>query len=212
MRLMVLDDDRVLGDCLGQVLERTRGVESVTVVETAREAFQQLEQGAFQMVIVDENLVDEAGAQESGCDFISRARAAFPACRVIVLPGRSAQEGALRAARAGADGFVTKPTSLHDLAAAIEQVQRGYEYYTGPALSEILSAVREGQDPGSRPPSPAVRDVLRRVATGLSNREIAEARGTSIETVRVQLKDATDRLDVSTREQAALEARRRGLV
>lgn len=212
MRLMVLEDDLGMRTSMGQVLEHTKGVESVALVETARGARQLLEESRYDIVIVDEGLRGESGSMESGCDFISQARSAFPDTRFIVLTGKPPQEVALRAARAGADGFLTKPLVFHELAEAIAEVRRGFEYYTGSALAEILSALRERQDPGPRPPSPAIRDVLRRVASGLSNREIAEARGTSIETVRVQLKDATERLEVGTREEAAREARKRGLV
>jgi NarL family two-component system response regulator LiaR len=136
-----------------------------------------------------------------------------PEARVLVLTSFATEDKILPAIKAGAMGYLLKDTEPEELVAAIGQVYRG-EYPMHPTIAEkVLREVAEPADhPLTRDPLTAREvEVLRLIARGLGNRQIAAQLVLSEATVRTHVGNILGKLHLASRTQAALYAVRSGL-
>jgi DNA-binding NarL/FixJ family response regulator len=137
--------------------------------------------------------------------------------KVLVVTTFNVDQYAYDALRAGASGFLLKDTPLVDLANGIRTVMRG-ESLLSPAVTRTLigrfaDRIRPAEAaPQSDPLAPREREVLRLMAQGLSNSEIAESMFISLETVKTYVSRILTKLDLRDRVQAVVFAYRTGLV
>jgi two-component system, NarL family, response regulator LiaR len=149
----------------------------------------------------------------SGIDAISEIVRDRPATRVLVLTSFAEDEMVFPAIKAGALGYLLKDSLPQQLLQAIYDVHQG-ESSLHPSIARKL--IRELNQPSSLPPSkdPLTErevDVLRLVAQGLSNRDIAARLSVSEWTVRTHVRNTLGKLHLANRTQAALYALREGL-
>jgi len=153
------------------------------------------------------DLVMPAG---DGVDAIRTLREVAPAVRILVLSSYLDDPRVFGAVQAGAAGYLLKDVQPDDLAQAIRQVHKGL-----PALDPQIAA-RLMRGAASPPPgshfTQRERDVLKLLAEGLSNREIASRLFISEKTVKTHVSNLLQKLGVADRTQAALLALRRRLV
>jgi DNA-binding NarL/FixJ family response regulator len=147
-------------------------------------------------------------------------REAVPGCQVLVLTTFDDDEYIVAALRAGAAGYMLKDIPAADLAQAIHAVQRGV-YQLDATIAGKMVAALTTPPPGGPPaprPAPAADlssreiEVLRLIAQGASNREIAEHLVISEGTVKNHISNILSRLGLRDRTQAALYAREKGLL
>ena len=148
-----------------------------------------------------------------GISAIQRILANQPHAHILVLTSFAADDQILPAIRAGALGYIMKDTQPGDLVTAIHQVFRGVPV-VNPALA--WSALQHLAHPVARAPSaaaltPRELEVLRLVAQGASNQQIATALAISQATVRKHVSSILSKLHLASRTQAALYAREEGL-
>ncbi len=159
-------------------------------------------------------LMDLLMPRKSGVEAISDILRENPAARILVLTSFSEDNQAFPAIKAGAMGYVLKDSLPEDLVQAIRAVHRGE-----PSLHPTI-ARRLMQELGGVRPAPAPGDlltereleVLKLMARGLNNAEIADALVVSKRTVDSHTNSILAKLQVSNRTQAALYALRQGLV
>jgi len=152
-------------------------------------------------------LMDLVMPRVDGVEAIRRIRAALPATRVIVLTSFLDDDKVFPAIRAGADGYLMKDVSPQDLAKAIRMARAG-EPLLHPDVTRRLmdEASREGA------PAPAGRlteretEVLRLIAKGRSNKEIARDLTLAEKTVKAHVSNILQKLGLADRTQAALYA------
>jgi DNA-binding NarL/FixJ family response regulator len=132
--------------------------------------------------------------------------AEFPEARVIVLTANEADEEVFRALCAGARGYLVKDAMRAELLDSIRAVHRGH-----PGIPAELAA-RLAECPPSAQLTPAELEVLRAVARGLDDREIAAVLGREERAVAAQLRDVLAKLDADDRTTAVVVAIRRGLL
>jgi DNA-binding NarL/FixJ family response regulator len=135
------------------------------------------------------------------------ARGAGP--RVLVLTTYDTDADVLRAVEAGATGYLLKDASSSELARAVHAVARGESVLAPVALSRLTRRVRT---PDADAPTARELDVLRQVARGASNREVAAALHISEATVKSHLLHLFVKLGVEDRTAAVTVALRRGLI
>ena len=155
-------------------------------------------------------LMDLVLPQRDGVDAIRELRSALPQVRVLVLSSFVDDARVFAALQAGAAGYLLKDLQPEALAEAIRQVDRGL-----PALHPQVAArlVHHAVEPaGLADFTPRERDVLRLLADGFANKEIARKLGISEKTVKTHVSNILPKLGVQDRTQAALAAVRRGLV
>ncbi len=152
---------------------------------------------------------------ESGVDIVRALRAAGNSVPILLISTFDDDETFFEGLRHGANGFLRKDVSLSELKNAIATVLRG-ERYLKPAVTETarqhLDRARLAfeSSPHPDPLTPRELEVLRLMAGGLSNREIAEAFGTSEATVKSQVSSIISKLGVRDRIRAVLRALEKG--
>jgi DNA-binding NarL/FixJ family response regulator len=134
----------------------------------------------------------------SGIDAVARVRAIDPAVRIVFLSSQDSREFVTRALQTGADGFLSKDFVLSELELALDAVSAGQRYLS-PRISNVLVEAMNAPDvPEPVPGGLTGRqlEVLRCVARGLSNKEIARELAISPKTVEFHRGQLMQRLDI----------------
>jgi two-component system NarL family response regulator len=200
IRVMVVDDHALVRDGVTAILSLRPEFDVVAEAGTGAEAVSMFRARRPDVTLMDLRLPDMGGA-----DVVARLRAEDPAARFIVLTTFDGDEDVYRAVRAGARGYLLKGMRGDDLAQAIRAVAAGEQWFP----AEIaLRAMRREVGPAL---TERERGILQLIVDGRSNKEIAGALGVTEPTVKGHLRRLFDKLGVTTRTQAALEAIKRGL-
>jgi DNA-binding NarL/FixJ family response regulator len=192
---------------LRQALARSLTQEGIEVVRQASD-------GAEALAAVEElrptvAILDLVMPHLGGVDVVRRAAVVAPETAVILYAGFAEHELIVEALDAGARGFVLKQAPLEELLGAVTTVARG-EVYVDPALGATLVGARGA---GKLPTlSAREREILRLLADGKTNKEIAEGLFISPDTVRTYIRRAMEKLEANTRTQAVAIAIRQSLI
>ena len=162
----------------------------------------------------DVTLMDLVLPGMEGTEAIARIRTTWPEARILVLTSFVTDEKVLPAIRAGARGYLLKDSSPEDLVRAIRQVDRGESPIDPSVAGRIMSALSQAASatPATDGLTTRELDVLREVARGYSNQEIAAHLSLSEATVRTHISHILSKLGLASRTQATLYALREGLV
>jgi DNA-binding NarL/FixJ family response regulator len=145
-----------------------------------------------------------------GLDVLARLREEAPEVRILVLTIHDQPGIATQVLRAGAHGYVLKDASREELITAIRRVAHGQEYFSSSVVRPLLGEVA-GDDLSGQLTEREV-EVLRLMAEGLSNREIAEALIVSSETIKTHVSSIFRKMHVSDRAQAVSTGFRSGII
>ena len=201
IRILLVDDHAVLRAGLRLLLEREEGLEPVGEAATAEDALRALPRLAPDVVVIDIEMPGMGGIEGAA---LIRERA--PDARILFLSMHDQARDVRRAFDAGADGYLLKSAADEDLVRAVRAVAAG-ERYVHPALGAALAApVNEGP---LGELTAREREVLRLLALGHTNQEIAERLIVSVRTVESHRAHVMTKLRVTTRAglvHAALEA------
>jgi DNA-binding NarL/FixJ family response regulator len=205
VRILLVDDHAVLRSGLRLLLEREPGLEPIGEAATAEEAVRALPRLSPDVVVID---VEMPGI--GGLEGIALIRERAPDARVLVLSMHDEARDVRRAFDAGAHGYLPKAAADEDLVRAIRAVAAG-ERYVHPSLGAALAAPQAASGPIDELTA-RERDVLRLLALGHTNQEIAEQLVVSVRTVESHRAHVMTKLRVSTRAGLVGEALRAGLL
>ena len=205
VRILLVDDHAVLRSGLRLLLEREPGLEPIGEAATAEEAVRALPRLSPDVVVID---VEMPGI--GGLEGIALIRERAPDARVLVLSMHDQARDVRRAFDAGAHGYLPKAAADEDLVRAIRAVAAG-ERYVHPSLGAALAAPQPASGPIDELTA-RERDVLRLLALGHTNQEIAEQLVVSVRTVESHRAHVMTKLRVSTRAGLVGEALRAGLL
>ncbi len=205
IRVLLVDDHAVVRQGLRSFLELQPDIEVVGEAASAANAIELAGRLAPDVVLMD--LVMPEGNGEGA---VRTLREVAPAVRVLVLSSYLDDTRVFAALQAGAAGYLVKDVQPDALADGIRQVSRGLPVLAPQVAARLMR-------PTTEPPPLAdftqrERDVLKLVAEGLSNREIAGRLFISEKTVKTHVSHVLQKLGVADRIQAALLAVRRRLV
>jgi DNA-binding NarL/FixJ family response regulator len=206
IRVFIIDDHPIVHDGVATALNRTSDIRLTASAETVDVALRALAKAPADVVLLDVRLQGK-----DGLSAIGTLMAAHPSLRVMVFSAYDLDEYLFGAIRAGAKGYVLKGTASAELAAAIRKVHAG-EAYVSPALTAKLVEQMQPRGRGSRSLTPRQLMVLRLMASGLSNRDIAGALAITERTVKFHVTAILNRLGADNRTQAVALAARRGLL
>jgi DNA-binding NarL/FixJ family response regulator len=210
IRILIADDHRLFRQGLRQICESKGGFEVIAEAENGRVAVDLVSRLRPDVILMDIRMPELDGVQATS--FITEAN---PAAKVIVLTMHREDQFIFDAIRAGARGYLLKDVDAETLLEAIRQVARGEALIDPLVATKVLGEFRRLSDPNAAQPpleqlTEGEMNVLRYVAQGLDNREIAEHLVLSESTIANRLRDIYQKLYVNNRTQAALYALRRG--
>jgi DNA-binding NarL/FixJ family response regulator len=205
VKVLVVDDQRMVADGLVHVLSAQPGIEAVRSAHSVAETRTTVVSFAPNVVVVDWALPDG-----DGVSVVEAVRASCPDARVLVLADLSDAGAVTAALSSGCDGFVTRDRGLDELVEAVAAVGRG-EAVLSPAAASVLA--RDHRDRATAPVLSARElQIVAGLARGLTNRAIAEELYLSVHTVRNHIQRICRRLGASTRLEVVVIAAREGLV
>jgi DNA-binding NarL/FixJ family response regulator len=180
IRVLLADDHSIVRTGLRRIVEESEDMEVIAEAADGREAIQQVHKTLPDVAIID---ISMPGID--GLEVVSQLRSFYPKLPIIILTMHEEEQYVVRAIEAGAMGYITKRSAPEQLVKAIRKVHAGFRYLTEDA-AELL-AVRVAKGAMGRSPLDALSmrelQVLRRLALGHTNREIAESYCISIKTV-----------------------------
>lgn len=208
IRILIVDDHAVVREGLRALIDVDPGIELAGEAVDGVEAVQKAR--SLQPDVI---LLDLVMPRQGGVEAISEIKEENPDARILVLTSFAEDDKVFPAIKAGALGYLLKDSSAQELLQAIRDVYRG-EPTMHPTIARKL--IRELQRPPDLPPTEAPLTerevgVLKFVAQGLSNQEIANILVISERTVRTHVTNILTKLHLANRTQAALYALREGL-
>jgi DNA-binding NarL/FixJ family response regulator len=198
---MIADDHPVLRIGLSAIIE---GQPDMILVAEAANGEEALEQ--YRNVRPDVTLMDLQMPGMNGIDAIVAIRHEFINARIIVLTTFAGDAQALRALKAGAVGYLLKATVRKDLVDTIKAIHSGKRHIPAEIAQEIAFHAAD------EVLSEREMSVLRHVAEGKANKEIAWLMSISDDTVKAHMRSVFSKLEVSDRTQAVTVAVRRGII
>ena len=198
IRVLVADDHAIVREGIRRVLEGSDEFQVVAEAANGPDAFRAAEAHRPDVVVLDISMPEESGLQVA-----ARLRRALPETRVLILSMHDNAEYVLQSVRAGAHGYLLKDSAATDLRAAVRAVQEGEAFFS-PAIQRRLSAAVRGELDRERRVSTLElltsreRDVLRGIAQGRTNKEIAAEFGISHRTIETHRESLMRKLKIRT--------------
>ena len=210
IRVLLVDDHVVVRKGLRALLEREPGIEVAGEAENGQQAVQLAERLRPDVILMDLEM-----PVLNGIEATRQISARDPEARIVVLTSHAAEEDVFPALKAGAQGYLLKHSPPDEVLRAIRRAQDG-ETVLHPTIARmVLQDLRRPspprQPPTSDPLSERELEVLRLIARGMSNQEIADTLVVGEATVRSHVSAILRKLQLASRTQAALYALREGL-
>lgn len=225
IRILVVDDHTLFRRGLTALLARDPQLHVVGDAADAGHAQRKAQDLQPDVILLDNHLPGV-----SGVDALPALHEAAPAARILMLTVSEDENDLAAALRGGAIGYLLKTTEGDDLTAAIRRAMDGDSVVAPEMMSKLVAAYR-GATSGSAttPPnvpesapnagaamiaslSPRELDILRGIARGASNKEIAREHGIAETTVKIHVQHVLRKLNVSSRVHAAVIASENGLL
>ena len=214
IRVLIADDQRVVRDGLIMLVGLIDGVEVVGSASDGIEAVERAESERPDVVLMDLRMPGMEGAEAT-----RRIRATLPETQVLVLTTYADDQSLFPALQAGARGYLTKDASAEEIEQAIRALAAGRTHLDPAIQQRLVAAVLEAQQrraasAESLPDdlSPREIEVLKLIAAGLSNAEIAVALFLSNATVKTHINRIFSKTGGRDRAQAVRYAYRHGMV
>lgn len=218
IKVLIADDVMILRQGLKAVLEQDEQIEVVALAENGREAWEKCRVYEPDVVLMDMRMPEYDGAYG-----IQNIKEKMNHIRVLVLTTFDDEETIEKAVESGADGYILKEMEDENVIASVKSVFAGMSIFGGEVYRTMREQMKNGQGHyGKRNGSSLAeeeaadftdreRDILRLVAQGYDNKEIAASLYLAEGTVRNQISRLLDKLSLKDRTQLAVYAVKRGL-
>jgi len=203
VRIVIVDDHPVVRDGLRSVLERNPDFEVAGEAENGEEIVARYGQFAPDIVLMDLRM-----PRLGGVAAIKRLLALDPDARILVLTTYDNDSDVVDALAAGATGYLLKDISREELTRALHAAAAGQSVLSPAVTSRVLGRMRK---PTRGPLSQRELEVLRLIADGATNRQVAATLFISQATVKTHLLHVYEKLGVNDRAAAVSEAHKRNL-
>jgi DNA-binding NarL/FixJ family response regulator len=213
IKVLVADDQWLIREGIASLVEIEEGIEVVGTAGDGREAVEQASSLKPDIVLMDVRM-----PVMNGIEATAEIRRRLPACKVVMLTTFDDEEYIVQSLLAGACGYLMKDIPAHDLGRAIRLAHAGIFQLAPEVAGKLVGTFRKQ---GKREPAPAPQDipltpremeVLRLLATGATNREMAEQLVVSEGTIKNYVSSILQTLGLRDRTQAAVYAVEHNLV
>lgn len=206
IRILVVDDHAIVREGLHGLISTEPGM---TLAGEAADGVEAVKQA--QAIKPDVILMDLSMPHMDGLMAINEIKRMDPEARILVLTSFGEDAKIFPALKAGARGYLLKDSSPHDLLQAIRAVHRGEASLDSKVTRKLVDRVAQPTTSRIELLTEREKDVLRLVANGLSNQDIADQLVTTERTVRSHVGTILEKLQLTNRTQAAIFALRAGL-
>lgn len=180
IKVLLADDHSIVRAGLRRIVEESGDMQVVAEASDGREAMR-----LVPAILPDVAVIDISMPGLDGLEVVSQLRARHPQLPILILTMHEEGQYVVRAIQAGAMGYITKQSAPEQLVKAIRRVFEGNRYLTDEAAEALALRIAKGSGTQTALESLSMRElqVLRRLAMGHTNREIASAYHISIKTV-----------------------------
>ncbi len=180
IKVLLADDHSIVRAGLRRIVEEDGEIEVIAEAADGNEAIKQVRKECPDVAVID---ISMPGMD--GLEVVSRLHSCYPDLPVLILTMHEEEQYVVRAIEAGAMGYITKQSAPEQLVDAIRKVHSGSRFLTAEAAELLALRLARGMNGRSSLDSLSTRElqVLRRLAMGHTNREIAGAYNISIKTV-----------------------------
>jgi len=210
IRVLICDDQDVVREGLRSILGTAPGIDVVALAENGARAVELFERHKPDVVLMDLNMPVMNGIQAT-----RRLREKYPDARILALTTYDADEWVFDVIRAGAAGYLLKDTPRAELIRAIEGTANGLTFVDPNVAGKLFARVSAGGNASgtalAADLSARERDIVKLLARGMSNADIAHSLYLSEGTVRNYVSAIFVKLGVADRTQAAIVALQHGL-
>ena len=212
MRVLIVDDHVLFREGLMSLLKSQKNFEVVGQAGTMREAVDLALQLKPELILMDFSLPDGTGLEAT-----EAILAEHPDCKIVFLTVYETDEKLFAALRRGAKGYLLKNVPVSALVASLQSLEKGEVALSRTMTSRLIEEFAHTKPQEDDRPGPLAQlsrrelDVLRELATGASNHEIAQRLYLSENTVKHYIHSLLEKLGVENRHQAAQIARQHGL-
>jgi DNA-binding NarL/FixJ family response regulator len=205
VRVFLLDDHEIVRRGVKELLESEGDLEVVGEAGTAAEALARIPPTRPDVAVLDVRLPDGDGVQ-----VCREIRSAHPEIHCLMLTSFADDEALFQAIMAGASGYVLKQIKGADVVEAVRSVAAGRSLLDPSVTARVVDRLRNGQEEDELLArlSPQERNILRLIADGLTNRQIAEQVHLAEKTVKNYVSNLLSKLGMERRTQAAVYAAR----
>ncbi len=214
IRVLVVDDHALFRGGLQMVLEQEEDIEVVGEAGDGAEAVERATDSMPDIVLMDVRM-----PKRGGIDACTAIKDAVPSAKIIMLTISDEEADLYDAIKAGASGYLLKEISIEEVAAAIRAVNEGQSLISPSMASKLLTefaSMIKRTDDRQQVPTPRLTDremeVLKLVAKGLNNRDIAKQLFISENTVKNHIRNILEKLQLHSRMEAVVYAVREKLL
>ncbi len=201
IRVLCVDDHPIVREGIVSIIDGDSDLQIVGEADTAKQAI-----AAFHTLEPDVTVIDLRLPDGDGIDVIRQVRKDFPKARFVVLTSAEGDIDMRRALEAGAQAYLIKGVVRTELRQVIKAVYSGQRHVPADVADKIAAHLNEPIL------TPRELDVLQLVADGMRNKEIAGRLSIGEDTVKMHLRNLTQKLEVNDRTHAVMVAVRRGFI
>ena len=212
LRIVLAEDHTILREGLRALLSADPNLEIIGEAQNGREAVRCVEKLEPDLLLMDLSM-----PRMSGMDAIREIKKRYPEIKIIALTVHKTEEYLLTTLKAGADGYVLKDATHEELVMAIKSVMGGKSYLSPGVSEKVIVGYLDGRE-SNRTASPwetlsqREREVLKLIAEGFKNKEIAEDLCISLKTVEKHRANLMKKLDLHNAAALTVYAVQKGLV
>jgi len=208
IKVAIVEDNPKTLEYLSALFSGSDGIALVGAFPTGQEALDSLPDLLPEVLVVDLNLPDM-----SGLDIIREVKSKNPRTEVLVLTIHENREHLFSALQAGANGYLVKGSSSTDIIDAVSMLMAGGAPMSPTVARYVIEEFQEVK--ASRETTTLTKrekEVLQGIASGLSEKRLAESLSVSPHTIHTHIKKIYRKLQVNSRAEAVLKARNKGIV
>ncbi len=207
MRLVIVEDNRLLLENLRLLLNGEAGITVTGAFATAEEAIASLGECLPEVMLVD---LDLPGI--SGIELTKRVKATIPEVDIMAYTIFEDRETVFSAIKAGASGYILKGSSPRELVESLNNLFQGGAPMSPKIARKVIKEFQHESDNQQTILSQRERDIVRGIELGMTYKDIAERFSISPHTVHTHIKNIYEKLQAKGRPEAILKARKQGLI
>ncbi|MDH5696448.1 MAG: response regulator transcription factor [Dehalococcoidia bacterium] len=210
IKVLLLDDREIIREGLAKLLEAQENIEVVSQCSKVKQALEEVKRAEPDLVLIDSNF-SECGSSEA----TRKINKLAPKVKVAVLTNSKDQKELISAIESGATGYLHKETKVGDFVESIDLIVKGgvvISPQVAEQLGDKLNSVLTEEAQGQTGLSEREVEIVKLLAKGAMNKEIAKMLFITVNTTKVHVKNILGKLGLRNRQQIAAYAVQQGLV